>query len=150
MGIKSNRKVESYYNYFSTSGKEAGFPHVAPPIAWGGDRGVYMGGWTSIEVNTIDYIDITTLGNATDFGDTLNVIEAPACCSNGTRGIGMAGVEQATRFNTIQYITFATPSNSTDFGDCSAQKNGCGALSNGSRGVVAGGDNSGNNDSAGQ
>ena len=54
-------------------------------IDWGGNRGVYMGGWTNIEVNTIDYIDIKTTGNATDFGDTLNVIEAPDCCSNGTR-----------------------------------------------------------------
>ena len=62
---------------------------AAASIAWGGNRGVFMGGWTNIEVNTIDYIDIKTTGNATDFGDTLNVIEAPACCSNGTRGIVM-------------------------------------------------------------
>ena len=117
---------------------------VADSIDWGGNRGVFMGGWTNIEVNTIDYIDIKTTGNATDFGDTLVDIEGPACCSNGSRGIGMAGVEQATRFDTIQYITFATTGNSTDFGDCSAQKNACGALSNGTRGVVGGGDAGGN------
>ena len=121
MGIKSNRKIESYYNYFSTSGIEAGFPHVPPPIAWGGNRGVFMGGWTTIEVNTIDYIDITTLGNATDFGDTLGgtngVVEGPACCSNGSRGIGFCGGEQASRFNIIQYITFSTPSNSINLSE---------------------------------
>ena len=38
-------------------------------IAWGGDRGVRTGGRLSSYQTTIDYFDITTTGNAVDFGD---------------------------------------------------------------------------------
>ena len=39
------------------------------PIVWYGDRGVFAGGVSATYFNTIDYVTIATLGNATDFGD---------------------------------------------------------------------------------
>lgn len=35
----------------------------------GGSRAVFGGGFTTVNVNTIDYFEISTPGNATDFGD---------------------------------------------------------------------------------
>ena len=60
MGIKSNRKIESYYNYFSASGLDAvGAPPVME-VGWYGDRGVWGGGHQGGvgDKNTLDYINI--------------------------------------------------------------------------------------------
>jgi hypothetical protein len=47
-------------------GGEAGGEEIAVP--WG-SRAVFGGGLTSVVVNTIDYVEIATPGNAVDFGD---------------------------------------------------------------------------------
>ena len=44
---------------------------VSSPDLNGGVRGVFPGGGSTI-VNTIDYITISTQGNATDYGDLAN------------------------------------------------------------------------------
>ena len=70
--------------------------------------------------NTIDYVDIATAGNATDFGDLSGTQYDGDGCGNDTRGvyaIALCWSCGVTRVNTLDYYTFATPSNSTDFGD---------------------------------
>ena len=121
----------------------------ADPIVWGGDRGVFAGGWDDTggdaTTNVIDYINITTTGNATDFGDTYNnVIEGAAGCSNGSRGLQMGGGWQASRYDYIAYVTISTPGNAQDFGNLEGVKNDPAACSNGPRGVCAGGDDGSN------
>ena len=87
MGIKSNRKVESYYNYFGDSGTGA-MPPVPPVVVWG-DRGLYGGGSLGSNYNIIDYISIPSTGNATDFGDLLVVLgNIPGGCSDVHGGLG--------------------------------------------------------------
>ena len=105
-------------------------------------RGLFMGGYASARDNTIDYITIATLGNATDFGNLEYVTYDLGACSSDTRGIygGGNGGSQVDNTNTIGYVTISTPSNATDFGDLTAQRGeSVPAVSNRTRGVWAGG-----------
>jgi len=91
------------------------------PAAFMGDRGVFANGraLSSTKVDTIDYINITTTGNATDFGDTSygTSWKNPGGASNGTRGVFSGGEVQSSQSNTIHYVTISTTGDSTDFGD---------------------------------
>ena len=80
-------------------------------------RGIIYNGYTSVVVNTIEYITISTTGNASDFGDSTGARQGGACFSNQTRGIYAAGSASPTDVNTIDYITIAATGNATDFGD---------------------------------
>lgn len=91
------------------------------PIAGNSIRAVFGSGESSSYTNVIDYISISSTGNATDFGDmytnrTLNT----ASCASGTRCFWFAGSAldgAGNPNNIIQYVTFSTTGNSTDFGD---------------------------------
>ena len=63
--------------------------------------------------NVIAYVDLATLGNATDFGDlSAAVVGAPKGLNgNSTRGLISGG-----NGNTIEYITIQTTGNFNDFG----------------------------------
>jgi len=106
--------------------------------------GVWGGGQTSgaARVNIIDYVNISTTGNARDFGDLLSTNRELTGTSNYTyeRGI-FAGGNPGTQTNVIQYITVSITSNAIDFGDLTLARNDLNALSNGTndRGVMAGG-----------
>jgi hypothetical protein len=88
----------------------------------GNDRGVFAGGgyndggWTHF--NNIDYITISSIGNALDFGD-LSVTRAyPGAVADITRGVFVGGWDGTTwGISTMDYITIATTGNATDFGD---------------------------------
>jgi len=101
-------------------------------------RGCWAGGYgSSSAVNTIDYVVISTLGNATDFGNMTRTNSDLAGCSNDTRGLWCCGGNSTT--DTIDYITVATLGNATDFGNASASKSGVAALADATRACVAGG-----------
>ena len=89
MGIKSNRRVESYYDFFAQSGLDGVNPDTPISIPFYGTRGVYVGGRDNVgpQVNTMDYVTISSTGNATDFGNLAEIGEGQAGCSNGTRGV---------------------------------------------------------------
>ena len=123
-----------------------------------GDRGIFAqgvdgtGGTTApVYSNVIEYITISTTGNATDFGDVISSRRfGGAACSNGLndRGIlagGMYNGTPAARYNIIDYITISTPGNSTDFGDLLDQILYFSSCSNNTnnRGIFAGGQNVG-------
>ena len=57
----------------------------------GGDRGVFGDGYTGSNSNVIDYITISSTGNATDFGDLTVARQGLAATSNGTTGRGVFG-----------------------------------------------------------
>ena len=84
----------------------------------GRGRGIFLSGTSSsipvaTNVNTIDYVTIATLGNATDFGDTTAVgNEQKGGCASSTRG-----VYHTTSTNTLEYITISSTGNAFDFGD---------------------------------
>jgi len=113
--------------------------------------GVFGGGIYSYDqTNIIDYIDITSPGNATDFGDLTAAREGPGATSNGinNRGVFGGGFTTYGAFtNVIDYITIPAPGNATDFGYLTAVRSGLAATSDGinNRGVFGGGayDNNG-------
>ena len=83
-------------------------------------RGVWGGGDlynpSTNATNTVDYITISTTGNASDFGDLTVARKAVAGCANATRGVWSGGYNP-TYVNTMDYLTLATLGNAIDFGD---------------------------------
>ena len=88
--------------------------------------------------NIIDYVNIASIGNATDFGDLLAGNQYLTGCSNGTRGIFTGGYD-GNHIDVIQYITIASAGNATDFGDLSVDVYGPSACSDGTKGCIGGG-----------
>lgn len=91
-------------------------------IAWGGDRAlIYRGRNPSanINYNDIDYYNITTSGNASDFGDTSAVQYNSAAAGSKSRNLLFYGREGSgnAASNRIDYVTVATTGNATDFGN---------------------------------
>ena len=78
--------------------------------------------------NTIEYITISTEGNAQDFGD-LTVSRREGCgASNSTRAVIFGGNQSPNTTNVIDYMTIASLGDAIDFGDCingSALSNAC-------------------------
>jgi hypothetical protein len=112
----------------------------------GGARGIFGGGYTNDlsppgnNSNVIDYVTISSTGNAIDFGDLITRVVTPAACSSSTRGV-WAGGENPGALNVIEFITISSTGNSQDFGDLFSQRFGVIGLSNQTRGIFAGGNN---------
>jgi len=108
-------------------------------------RGLFTGGYQDglspdTDVNAIEFITIATEGNATDFGDRIQVGRAPACASNDTRCVMASAFTPAGYQNTIDFVEFATTANATDFGDLSTARAGMSMSCNSTtRGIFNGG-----------
>jgi len=87
-----------------------------------------MGGYTGSYVDTIDYITIQTLGNATDFGNLTSTRAFGASCASNTRGLFGGGGGSGGYVNIIEYITIVTLGDATDFGDLSTTRGDLGAV----------------------
>jgi hypothetical protein len=108
-----------------------------------GDLGVFAGGMTPAKVNIMDYVIITSLGNAADFGDLDVPLFIIGGLGSNTRGIIAGGSNDGdSGVNTIQYITYASKGNTTNFGtlNSGARVGNPGSFSNSTRGVVGGGE----------
>ena len=103
-------------------------------------RGVFAGGMGSPAlVDTIDYVTISSTGNASDFGDMTQASRNDCGgCSSGTRGIIAGGKTSPANINTIQFITIASTGNASDFGDLQETMATPSSLSNSIRGVFSG------------
>jgi hypothetical protein len=99
------------------------------PEAPSGERGVMIGGYTTAQVSTSEYITISTLGNTTYFGDlTGGLSMARAGMSNSSNQRGVAGESEAGY--EMAYITISTLGDTVDFGDLAVWRGGWGAGSN--------------------
>ena len=93
--------------------------------------------------NVINFVEIMTTGNSTDFGDmTINRF-ANNSGSNATRGI-IANGYQPSPANAVQniaeFLTISTTGNTTDFGDTTqARYSSFGSCCSGTRMVIPGG-----------
>jgi len=104
-----------------------------------GNRAVFMGGNTPSESNVIDFVTITTAGNATDFGDLITADQQAGGTANSIRGINLGGRQPASGGSAdCEYITIMSQGNAADFGDSTANRGGSGA-SNDTTGLYAGG-----------
>ena len=104
----------------------------------GRGRGVFAGNWNPTVLNTIDYIEIATTGNAVDFGDLPIVSYMAAGCASATRGLVFPGYQgsPASYNSKIHYITISSKGGGNDFGDTlNASQNGSGACSDSTRAV---------------
>ena len=104
-----------------------------------GARGVFGGGYTAPgNSNVIQYINISSTGNAIDFGDLTVPRRGVAGCSSNTRGIFGGGTPVLS--NTVDYVSISTIGNALDFGDLTiARRTQNGAASSPTRGVFLGG-----------
>ena len=126
---------EQWWNIDSTS----------PEEQTGGGRGLFGGGAVSPgsgdnEVNTIDFITISTTGNASDFGDLTVKRDFVNSCSSRTRGFFLAGTNPGVAGITeLDSVTIASEGNAVDFGDNvgGAARTG-GGISNQTRGIIPG------------
>jgi hypothetical protein len=106
-------------------------------------RGVFLSGRTGTSpytyYDTIDYVTISSQGNAQDFGNlTANKSESYAA-ANPTRGVCVSGYDNGTATNSIEFITIATTGNSQDFGDLTGNIVAGSAASSPTRAVFVGG-----------
>jgi len=109
-----------------------------------GNRGLFMGGndeTTPGAFNTIDYITISTLGNAINFGDLQAGTLAGSSCASSVRGIFAGGQRTPLGTAVISFITFSSTGNASTFGNLSAATQWPSGFSNSTRGLIAGGVN---------
>ena len=111
----------------------------------GGARGMYMGGVKNQQPNPvttseIDYYNIASAGNASDFGDlTVNMYSgSTGNVASTTRGF-VAGSSPNPGINTINRITFSSTGSAADYGDMTNKRYVFSAHSNTTRGLFMGG-----------
>ena len=102
-------------------------------------RAVFTGGAYSSYGDFIDFVNISTLGNAQEFGRTITSARFFAACSSGTRGVYAVGYKSpGASANEIEYITIASEGNAIDFGDSTVSGYAQSSLSSSTRGIWGG------------
>ena len=93
---------------------------VSSPNLDGGARAIRAGGQVGgspyPRTDTMDFVTISTAGNATDFGNLTQVKFGPAGAGSKTRAVFMAG-GTPSRLSEIDFVTFSSTGNAADFGD---------------------------------
>ena len=105
----------------------------------GGTRACWFRGYTQAGANdnTIDFSEMSSKGNAQDFGDTLSSNRQAGALGSSTRGV-FGGRDSGS--DVIEFVTFSTQSNSLDFGDfTTARAAAPGTASDRTRGLFFGG-----------
>jgi hypothetical protein len=107
-------------------------------------RGVFAGGQTtspSASQCTIDYITISSTGNATSFGTLANARKDTSGCASSTRGLIGGQDNGSGNAGIIYYITIASTGNSTNFGSLygGTYARNIAACNSSTRGIFAGG-----------
>ena len=103
-----------------------------------GHRGVFgMRAEPSI-TDSIDFITISTLGNAQDFGNSTDSRYTYSTCASRTRGFMAGGFSGLT--DTIDFVTFSSTGNATDFGNLTQSRwVMCQGAADSTRGMFVGG-----------
>ena len=109
-------------------------------------RGLWAGGYqnpggTSNRTNVIQYVEISTLGDALDFGDLTNIGVSISACASPTRALFAGGYLSPTALisSTINVITTASKGDAVKFGDLIVGRARGAGCSNSVRGVFGGG-----------
>ena len=135
-----NPDFSPYDDVFCSTGADA--EYVYPTFQSNGERGIFAGGSPGLSDDLIQYINVASAGNATNFGNLHTNVFSAAGMSNKVRGVFGGGYmhspsEPAKNF--IQYITIASTGNASDFGDLTVGRDRAGSVSNITRGCVCGG-----------
>jgi|SaaInlV_120m_DNA_3_1039746.scaffolds.fasta_scaffold08016_2 hypothetical protein len=121
-------------NPFGWSSPSDASGSVTPALQPTGDVGLFGGGATNKD--TIEWITITSTGNAADFGDLTVGRQQLGACGGSTRGFWIGGESPAS--TAIDTVVFTTKGNATDFGDTSSSYVNNAGASNSTRGLTAG------------
>ena len=95
-----------------------------PPTSFSSStRGISMGGYaltpsvpSNQYCNVIDYVELSTLGNALDFGDTITGRGGCGSFSSSTRGVIGGGLSPLMQTD-AEFVTIASKGNAVRFGD---------------------------------
>ena len=123
---------------FGSSGMQ--LPSGPTDFRGGRGRGVFAGGYNPGGNNTIEFIEIATTGNATDFGDMKKNSANAAAFGSSTKGIFCGGYfAPSANTDTIQFVTFSSRGGANEFGDLTVARHYHGSTSSPTRGVWWGG-----------
>ena len=101
-------------------------------------RGVIAGGYVvPARQDTIDFIEISSQGNALNFGDLNDEKAQPGPGATNSRGLFAGGMTPGAT-NQIEYITIPSEGNGIDFGDLTRSCNNPGGASSSTRMLAAG------------
>ena len=121
----------------------------SPESETGGTRGVTAGINESPQWQEhMDFFNIATGGNSTDFGDLSADIFAVGTTASSTRGVvfgGYGGSPHSAYSDEIQFVTIASQGNATDFGNLTVGRNNPCVSGSQTRAVIVGGAISGAN-----
>ena len=109
---------------------------VSTPNLDGGARGLWAGGDQPTNINNINFLTISTAGDATDFGDLATVKSSFCAASNSTIAAWAGGYGS---LNAIQTNIFSSTGNSVDTADLQSNVLTPSGMSNETRGIFAGG-----------
>ena len=148
-GFDPFRDVIEYIT-IASSGNTIDFGDLTQARAYAGSassstRGLIIGGYTPSPsgqyLNTIDYIEIQTIGNAIDFGDCVRLKPWDSSTQSPTRGVYMSGsgtVGPSTG-TLIEFVTIASKGNATRFGESTTGRRAATGGGNSVRGIFVGG-----------
>ena len=103
----------------------------------GRGRGVFGGGSPSY-VNTMNFITISTAGNAEDFGDMTTGHQSRASFASATRGLFAGGYVPSGTSTAIDYVIISSKGGANDFGDTVISRQNCMGSSDSTRGIYGG------------
>ena len=120
---------------------------TSPEQHTGGVRGLNFGGQNPGKVNFIEFINISSTGNAVDFGDiSYSTVRDAGSAADRSRAIvyGGSSGDQPTGDTDIDKVTIASTGNSTTFGSLVQGARGADAVNDRTRAVKGGGEHSSN------
>ena len=119
---------------------------TSPEEQTGGTRLLFGGGYGNSPhpaMDSIDFMNIATTGNASDFGNMTTARTAKSGGSSRTRGLFQGGRFSPTSdgYNTIDFVTISSIGNAQDFGDLTGETRNPGkqGLSDRTRSIFGGG-----------
>ena len=103
-------------------------------------RGFFGGGNSPSKESVIDQVNISSLGNATSFGDMTTGMNQAAGTASETRGLLSGGYSQdSVRSDNIDYFTMASSGTAIDFGNLTDGRSHPGGCSSSTRSLIASG-----------
>ena len=111
---------------------------TSPEQHTGATRGLFGGGRDSggSSTNQIQFINVDSTGNGTDFRNLSGSRRGIGGCSDRTRGV-FGGGNPVT--NTIEFVTIASTGDTTNFGDMTVARDYLAGGNSSTRGIFAGG-----------
>lgn len=126
VAVVYGRSIDLEYITIASTGNSTNFGDMttnggySPATASSSTRGLFSTGYSnnlSAVTVTTDYIEISTTGNATSFGNISQGREYATGVSSSIRAVITGGYSGATSYASMEYYTIATTGTATSFGN---------------------------------